>query len=67
VARLTRAELHAFAQMCDGCCKVVKLDDDTIELVSQDDEIGTAGGFVWDYYMTDEPDSFPFAKYGIEG
>jgi hypothetical protein len=60
---MTRAELEQFAAEHDGCCKVVKGIRGPL-LVPPDEEIGYRA--TWMYYMSDEPDSFPFDDYGIK-
>ena len=60
---MTRAELAAFAAEQDGSCKVVKTPRGPV-LVPPDVELGLSRE--WTYFMSDEPDSFPFKEYGIE-
>lgn len=67
---MTRAELHRYAQEQDGCCKVAivgnEFGEGKVELFPQDDELGDRPGiWMWTYYFTDEPDSFPWGHYGI--
>lgn len=59
---MTRAELGAFAAKHDGSCKVVKTSQGP-QLVPPDVELGYSSE--WTYYMSDEPECFPFDEYGI--
>ncbi len=56
-----RGILHKYAQEQDGCCKV-SMKSGMVRMHPQDKELGLV---FWDYYFTDEPDSFPFERYGM--
>jgi len=64
VCRVTFQQLREFAAKHDGCCKVVKVDGLT-QLLSPDDELSRRLS-LWYYFMSDEPESFPYEKFGIE-
>jgi hypothetical protein len=59
----TKELLQDFASEHDGMCKVALTVHGPMAL-PPDKEIGSTYR-TWDYYMCDEPDSFPFDKYGI--
>lgn len=59
----TRALLVDFATEHDGMCKVALTIHGPMALPPDKELNGT--GTTWDYYMCDEPDCFPFEKYGI--
>ena len=66
-APANRAQLHAYAQEQDGCCKVQLIYEPrgcrTVVLHPPGDELG--GVAEWEYYFTDEPESFDFERFGI--
>lgn len=63
---MDRQQLHAYAQEQDGCCKVQLVRDPkgchTVILHPQDRELGISQ---WEYYFTDERESFDFERFGI--
>ena len=59
---LTREQLHEYASEQDGCCKVL-IKRRAIELHPPDEELGYE--FYWDYYFTDEAESFDFGRFGL--
>ena len=63
---MDKQQLHAYAQEQDGCCKVQLVRDHkgtrTVILHPQDHELGIS---TWEYYFTDEPESFDFELFGI--
>lgn len=59
----TKELLIDFAVEHDGMCKVVRTIHGAMAL-PPDKELN-GNGYVWDYYMCDEPDCFDFHKYGI--
>jgi hypothetical protein len=59
----TKALLIDFASEHDGMCKVVATPVGPIA-VPPDKELN-GNGYMWDYYMCDEPECFDFDKYGV--
>ena len=62
---LTRSQLHQYAQEQDGCCKVQIDDHGAVRLYPPDRELGMDSWHHWDYYFTDESESFDFKRFGL--
>lgn len=62
---VTREQLHAYAQEQDGCCKVELDSQGAIRLHPPDYELGQSYASKWDYYFTDEVESFDFKRFGL--